>query len=75
MCKKWEQKEAFNPMTPPFIEWVKSVVHGHPIDLDNEDELDVVLLCSKQSLIATQYTKMKAYKNHFRMEDSKNSKL
>jgi hypothetical protein len=34
-------------MTPPFIGWVKSVVHGHPINLDNENELDAMLLCSK----------------------------
>ncbi len=49
MCRKWEQEATFNPMTPPFIEWVRSVVHGHPIDLDNEEELDVVLLCNKSS--------------------------
>ncbi len=74
-CRKWEQEEACNPMTPPFTEWVRSVVHGHPIDPNNEDELDAMLLCNKPSQTATRYTKMKAYKNHFRVEDSKSNQL
>jgi hypothetical protein len=76
MCRKWEQEEAFDPpMTLPFIEWVRSVVHGHPIEPDNEDELDAMLLCNKPSQMTIRNTKMKAYINHFRMEDSKSSQL
>jgi hypothetical protein len=51
MCRKWEQEETFNHMTPPFTKWVKSVVH--PIDPCNEDELDAMLLCSKPSQTTT----------------------
>jgi len=53
MCRKSEQEEAHDLMTLSFIEWVKGVVHGHPIDPNNGDELDVVLLCSKLSQTAT----------------------
>jgi hypothetical protein len=53
MCRKWEQEEVSNPMTPPFIEWVRSVMHGHPIDLNNENELDAMLLCNKLSQTIT----------------------
>ncbi len=35
----------------------------------------MVLLCSKPSQTVTQYTRMKAYGNHNRLEDSKNGLL
>ncbi len=35
----------------------------------------MVLLCSKPSQTVTQYTRMKAYGNHYRVEDSKNGLL
>jgi hypothetical protein len=31
------------------MEWVKSVVHGLPMDLDNPEDIDKVLLCSRPS--------------------------
>jgi hypothetical protein len=64
-------KASFQPKYGPFVEWVKLVVHGHLMDPNNPKDLDKVLLCSKASQIATRYTRMKAYGNHDRMEDSK----
>jgi hypothetical protein len=58
-----------------FVDWVKGVIHGQQVDLGNPDGLDVVLLCSKPSQVAMQYTRMKAYGNHFRVEDLKNRLL
>jgi hypothetical protein len=57
------------------VDWVKGVIHGKQLDLGNLDVLDVVLLCSKPSQVAMRYTKMKAYGNHFRMEDPNNRLL
>ncbi len=57
------------------MDWVKGVIHGKQLDLGNLDVLDVVLLCSKPSQVAMRYTKMKAYGNHFRMEDPNNRLL
>lgn len=54
---------------------MKLVVHAHPMDPNNPKDLDMVLLCSKPSQIATRYTKMIAYGNHYRMEDPKNGLL
>jgi hypothetical protein len=56
------------------MDWVKGVVHGQQLDLGNLDGLDVVLLCNKPFQVAMQYTKMKAYGDHFRVEDP-NSRL
>jgi len=43
----------FNPYTPPFIERVKCVMYGHPMDLSNPYDLDRMLLCNKHSQIVT----------------------
>lgn len=45
-------EQAVDPTTPPFVEWVKSAVHGQLADPNNPDDLDVFLLCSKPSQTA-----------------------
>ncbi len=57
-------EQTSNLDTPPFLEWVKGVVHAQHMDLGNPKDLDVVLLCNKPSQVATHYTRMKAYGNH-----------
>ncbi len=57
------------------MDWVKGVIHGQQLDLGNPDGLDVVLLCSKPYQVAMRYTRMKAYGNHFRVENPKNRQL
>jgi len=52
LCKKWNLEQKFNPNTPPFVDWVKGVIHGQQLDLGNLDVLDVVLLCNKPSQVA-----------------------
>jgi hypothetical protein len=68
-------EQTSNLDTPPFVEWVKGAVHAQHMDLGNLEDLDVVSLCNKPSQVATHYTRMKAYGNHFRMEGSKNKLL
>jgi hypothetical protein len=48
------------------------MIHGQQLDLGNLDCLDALLLCNKPSQVALRYTRMKAYGNHFRMDDPKN---
>ncbi len=57
------------------MDWVKVVIHEQQLDLGNPDGLDVVLLCNKPYQVAMQYTKMKTYGNHFRVEDPKSRLL
>jgi len=47
MCKKWKLEQVSNPNTFPFMEWVKNVVHGQPMDLGNLENIDRMLLCSR----------------------------
>ncbi len=68
-------EQATNPNLPPFIDWVKNVVHGHPMDVNNPKDLDRVLLCSRPSQIAIWYIRMKAYENHFKVEDSERNSM
>jgi len=59
----------------PFDVWVKKAVHTHPHDPNNGDDMDRILLCSRPSQKATRYTRMRAFGNHFRVEDSQSALL
>jgi len=69
MCREWKDEKDKNPNISTFENWIRDAVHNYPIDLNNEDNIDRVLMCSRPSQLATQYTRMKAYGNHFRIED------
>jgi hypothetical protein len=58
-----------NPNISAFENWIKDVVRNHHVDPNDENDIDRVLMCSRPSQLATRYTRMKAYGNHFRMED------
>ena len=75
MCRQWEEEKGTNPDIPHFEKWIKDVVHRQPVDPNNTDDMDRVLLCSRPSQIATRYTRMKAYGNHFRVEDRQSATL
>jgi hypothetical protein len=75
MCRKWKLEKASNPNTSPFMEWVKNVVHGQPMDLSNPEDINMVLLCSKLGQTTIRYIWMKAYWNHFEVEDSRSYSL
>ena len=75
MCRQWEDEKETNPDIPQFEKWIKDVVHRQPVDPNNTDDMDRVLLCSRPSQLATRYTRMKAYGNHFRVEDRQSATL
>jgi len=49
---------------------VKNVVHEHPIDSSNLEDVNRVLLANRPSQTTIQYICMKTYGNQFRVEDS-----
>ena len=69
MCTQWEEEKGANPDIPIFEKWIKDAVHRHPVDPNNADDMDRVLLFSRPSQLVTRYTRMKAYGNHFRVDD------
>ena len=75
MCRQWEDKKGTNPDILVFEKWIRNVVHKHPVDPNNADDMDRVLLCNRPSQLATRYTRMEAYGNHFRVEDQQSAML
>ena len=49
---------------------MQEFVKAEPLDLTNPENKDRLLLCSKPSQRATRYCRMKAFANHFCVEDS-----
>ncbi len=45
------------------------------MDVNNPKDLDKVLLCIRSFQTMTQYTWMKAYENHFKVEDLKSNSM
>ena len=58
----------------PFDVWVNKTVHNHDYDPNNIDDMDRILLC-RPSQKTTQYTRMRAFGNHFRVEDLQSALL
>jgi hypothetical protein len=75
MYRQWKVEREANPNISAFENWIKDVVRNHPVDPNDEDDIDRVLMCSRPSQLATRYTRMKAYGNHFRVEDQQSRPL
>ena len=66
---------TLNPDMDKFEVWVRRAVQNHPHDPDNIDDIDRLLLVGRPSQKATRYTRMRAFGNHFRVEDSQSALL
>ena len=75
MFRQWSNLHDENANIEPFDVWVRKEVHNHPHDPNNSDDMDRILLCSRPSQKATRYTRMRAFGNHFRVEDAQSSVL
>lgn len=75
MCRKWVDAHRSNSNVPPFHWLGEKYVHAHSMDASNLDDVDKVLLCSRLCQTMIWYTFMKAYGNHYRVENSKNNLL
>jgi hypothetical protein len=64
-----------DPRTPTFEQWVSSTLRMFAANAPNAVDVDSLLLCTKPSQKAMQYTKMKAFGNHFRVEDEATSRM
>jgi hypothetical protein len=69
MSRRWEEVCELNPNTAPFQDWVRKLPETENLDASNSEEFDKILLCQKPSQRAIRYCRMKAFGNHFRVED------
>jgi hypothetical protein len=69
VTRKWEEMCESNPNTLPFEEWVRNLPETEDVDVNEPEDFDELLLCMKPSQRATRYRRMKAFGNHFRVED------
>jgi hypothetical protein len=69
VTRKWEEMCESNPNTAPFEEWVRNLLETEEVDVNEPADFDKLLLCVKPSQRATRYRRMKAFGNHFRVED------
>ena len=75
MSRQWREEHDANPNITPFDVWVRKAVHNHPHDPNNRDDMDMILLCSRPFQKGTRYTRMRAFGNHFRVQDSQSALL
>jgi hypothetical protein len=54
---------------------VSGAIRSYAADAENEIDVDTLLLCTKPSQRAIQYTKMRAFGHHFRVDDEAASRL
>jgi hypothetical protein len=59
----------------PFQEWVKEAMRQMPLQMSNAEEMDLRLLYRRSLQRATRYTRMKAFGNHFRVQDKRTDHL
>jgi hypothetical protein len=67
--RNWKAQMAVDLNTKPLEEWVQEAVKQQPLNTANADEMDLRLLSRKPSQCAMRYIRMKAYGNHFRVDD------
>lgn len=53
----------------PLDTWMKRKIHSKEIDLSDPDDHDTLLLSNSPSLVCRRYARMKAYGNHWRVQD------
>jgi hypothetical protein len=75
MSRKWEGVCESNPSTAPFQDWVRELPETENLDASNSEEFDKILLCQKPSQRAIRYCRMKAFGNHFRVEDEASTRM
>jgi hypothetical protein len=73
--RDWTAQNAANPSILSFHEWVKENVNQQPAHPTSLEEMDHRLLCRKPLQQATRYLRMKAFGNHFRVDDPSTTRL
>lgn len=69
-CSDWEVEYERTGGTVENVEvWLRRNVHSMPLDINDPNESDTVLLSNPPSLSCKRYARMRAYGNHWRVED------
>jgi hypothetical protein len=74
-CRRWEFLCEGDPNTPVFEKWVSEVLPRVNLDVIDTEDFDKLLLCRPPSQRATRYYRMRAFGNHFRLEDKASSRM
>jgi hypothetical protein len=75
MCKKWKEGRDRNSSIPFFEEWVQGIAKRDALDVTKPEDLDRLLLSYKPAQRAMRYTKIKAFGNHFEVDDATSAEL
>jgi hypothetical protein len=75
MSRRWEGMCESNPSTTPFEDWVHDLAESEDLDVSKPEDFDKLLLCMKPSQRAIRYCRMKAFGNHFRVEDEASARM
>jgi hypothetical protein len=75
LYRPWKVQVALNSNTLPLEEWIKEEVSRQPLNTSSTEEMDLRLLSRKPAQQATKYLRMKAYENHFRIDDPTTAQL
>jgi hypothetical protein len=75
LYRTWKAQVALNSNTLLLEEWIKEEVSCRPLNTSSTEEMDLRLVSRKPSQQATRYLRMKAYGNHFRVDDPTTTQL
>ena len=68
--REWEEAcESAGNTLLPVEEWMRRRIHSLSLDLSDPNEADLLLLSNPPLLTCKRHSKMKAYGNHWRVED------
>jgi hypothetical protein len=70
MCRKWKEERNKNPSIPPFEEWVQGAAQRDALNVTKPEDVNRLLLSYKPTQRVMRFTKMKAFGNHFRVDDA-----
>jgi hypothetical protein len=73
--RRWERVRESNPATAPFEDWVQEILETEDLDVNKAEDFDKLLLSMKPSQRAIRYCRMKAFRNHFRVEDAASTRM
>jgi hypothetical protein len=75
LYRTWKEQVALNSNTLPLEEWIKEEVSHRPLNTSSTEEMDLWLLSRNPSQRTTRYLRMKAYGNHFKVDDPTTAQL
>ena len=75
VCSQWEELRKGDETTAPYEQWLRRIVFQRKTLNPTADDLDAVKLCSKPDMTAKRFRRIKAFGNHFRVNDDRTETL